>query len=229
MDGIEKILQQIDADAQHEAQAIAAQAQADVISIGEEWDNKIKAETEGILARAEQTVAERAARADSSAQMEGRKLILQAKQDMVGKAYDRALEMLVSLPEGEKIELLAALCVKASANGDEEVILSPADREAIGDKVVARANELLAKAVAPKLPDSLADSPAGALLDKVVTVGAGLLSGTAMLRLSRDTRDIPGGVILNAGGVEVNCSFDTLVKLARPETERQVAAILFGS
>lgn len=229
MDGIEKILQQIDADALREAQAIEAQANADVLSIGEQWDEKIDLEVNEILERNAQKLAERSARAENAAQMEGRKLVLQAKQDMIGKAFDRALEQLLNLPEQEKIDLLASLCVKASVSGDEEVILSPADRESIGDKVVARANEMLAKANAPKLPDSLSESPAGSLLDKVVTVGSALLSGTAMLRLSKETRNIPGGVILSAGGVEVNCAFDTLVRLVRPQVERQVADILFAS
>lgn len=229
MDGIEKILQQIDADALRDAQAIEAQANADVLSIGEQWDAKIDAEVNDILERNAKLLEERSARAENAAQMEGRKLVLQAKQDMIGKAFDRALEQLLSLPEQEKIELLASLCVKASVSGDEEVILSPADREAIGDKVVAKANELLAKANAPKLPEGLSDSPAGSLLDKVVTVGSALLSGTAMLRLSKETRDIAGGVILSSGGVEVNCAFDTLVRLARPQVERQVADILFAS
>lgn len=229
MDGIEKILQQIDADALREAQAIEAQASADVLSIGEQWDAKIDAEVNEILERNAQKLAERSARAENAAQMEGRKLVLQAKQDMIGKAFDRALEQLLSLPEAEKIDLLASLCVKASVSGSEEVILSPADRDAIGDKVVAKANEQLAKANAPKLPDSLSDSPAGSLLDKVVTVGSALLSGTAMLRLSKETRDISGGVILSDGGVEVNCTFDTLVRLVRPQVERQVADILFAS
>ena len=62
----------------------------------------------------------------------------------------------------------------------------------------------------------------------MVTAGSALLAGTGMLTLAEETRPIQGGFILAADGVEVNCAFETLVRLSRPELERQVAQILFG-
>ena len=114
-----------------------------------------------------------------------------------------------------------------AVTGREEVIFSPEDSVKVGAQVVARANEMLAKASAPKLPQELKQTTAGALLDKVVTGASALLSGTGMLTLSQEIRPIRGGFILQADGVELNCAFDTLVRLARPELERQVAQILF--
>ena len=47
------------------------------------------------------------------------------------------------------------------------------------------------------------------------------------LTLGSETRPIPGGFILSCGDVELNCAFDTLVRLQREKLEKEVAAILF--
>ncbi len=54
-----------------------------------------------------------------------------------------------------------------------------------------------------------------------------LAKGSAALTLSDETRPITGGLILESGGVEINCAYETLVRLSRSELERQVAKDLF--
>ena len=93
--------------------------------------------------------------------------------------------------------------------------------------MVAAANEQLAKAAAPKLPGEAAESKAGAILDKVVAGAAALLNGTAMLTLAEETRPMDGGFILSDGAVEVNCTFDTLIRLQRGALAGEVAKVLF--
>lgn len=227
MNGLDKITQRIDADAQAEAERILADAQAGADAIAAEWAEKARRESEDILTRGRQNAAERQERLASVAQMEGRKQLLAAKQEMLGKAFDRALEQLLQLPEEQYVELLAAMAAKASVTGRESVAFSKRDRARVGKQVVTRANEILARQVAPKLPGELTESAAGAILDKVVTTGSALLAGTGMLTLAEETRPIQGGFILSSGGVEMNCAFETLVRLARPELERQVADVLF--
>ncbi len=51
--------------------------------------------------------------------------------------------------------------------------------------------------------------------------------GGKKLTLSQETRDIPGGFILKDQNVEVNCTFDTLVRLQKAETAGAVAKKLF--
>ena len=48
-----------------------------------------------------------------------------------------------------------------------------------------------------------------------------------ILTLSEETRPIRGGFILKDGNVEINCSFETLVRLQRSKSAAEVAAILF--
>lgn len=53
-------------------------------------------------------------------------------------------------------------------------------------------------------------------------------AGGKHLKLSEETADIRGGFILRADKVEVNCAFETLVRLQRAETAGAVAKILFA-
>ena len=227
MNGLDKIIDRIQADAQSEIDAITAQARAQAGAIRADYDARARELEQTILDKGRQDAAEQSRRMESLAALEGRKQLLAAKQEMLAKAFDLALEKLLALPEEEYVELLSDLCAKAALTGREEVIFSEKDRDKVGKKVVARANEKLAKQVAPKLPQEVTSSTAGAILNKVVTAGSALLAGTGMLTVAQQTRPIRGGVILAGDGVEVNCAFETLVRLSRSQLEREVAAILF--
>ena len=194
MDGIEKIIDRISSDAQREIDDVLAAAQAEAAEITAKYQAQAKAEADDILARGEKAAAERGERLASVAQLDARKLELSAKQEMLARAYDRALEKLTGLPDGAYTDLLAQLAVEASSTGREAVILSPKDRARYGKAAVTRANEKL---------------------------------GDGHLTLSEQTRPIQGGLILSDGDVEVNCSFETLVRLIRGETDREVAKVLF--
>lgn len=228
MNGLDKITGRIAADAQAQADAILNEGKAQAKAIAQQWEEKAKAESGDILAQGEKAAKERMERLDSMAQMEGKRLLLGTKQELISQAFDKALEDLRALPQDEYVELLAQLCAKAAATGREEIIFSPADKAQVGTKVALRANELLAKAVAPKLPDEATHGKLGSILETAVTAVNAIAKGTALLTVSSETRDIQGGFILSSDGVEVNCAFDTLVRLSRPQLERQVAQILFG-
>lgn len=87
------------------------------------------------------------------------------------------------------------------------------------------ANELLAKEAAPELP--LGDGVVANLLNKVAAGVSAFAQGTAMLAVSEETRDISGGFILKDGRIEVNCTFDALVRAEREQTAGEVAKLLF--
>lgn len=195
MNGIEKITSQISADAQKEIDALAAAARLQADEITGRYAQQAERECGEILARGRRSAAEREERLGSMAQLECRKLELAAKQEMLAKAYDKALEQLLSLPDEEYTALLAGLAVKASSTRREEVILSQKDRTRFGKQVVTQANEKL---------------------------------GDGKLTLSGQTRSIQGGLVLSDGDVEVNCTFETLVRLQRGTMDREVAALLFG-
>ncbi|MBC5738109.1 V-type ATP synthase subunit E [Lawsonibacter faecis] len=227
MNGIEKITERIEGDAQREIDAVLNAARAEAEGITQRYQAQAGRERADLVARGEKAAAERVERLGSVAQLEARKLALAAKQEMLDRAFELALQKLCTLPDEEYIDLLAALTVKAAQSGKEQVIFSRKDRSRVGKAVVTRANEMLAKQVAPKLPDELADTKAGAILDRVVTGASAILAGTGMLTLAEETRPIRGGVILSDGDVEVNCTFETLVRLQREAMSGEVAKALF--
>lgn len=228
MNGIEKLTQQISADAQAEIDALLADAQAKADAITADYAQRAEKAAADALSKGEAAAAQREERLLSMAAMEGRKELLAAKQEMVSKAFDLALEKLCALPDEEYVALLAKLAVTAATTGREQLIFSQKDRTRVGKAVVTAANEMLAKAVAPKLPNEVTDTKAGSILDKVVTGASALLAGTGMLTLSEQTRPIRGGFILSDGDVEVNCAFETLVRLQRSEISGDVADVLFA-
>ena len=227
MNGIEKITGQIDADIQKEIDDLTAQAQAQAAEIGAGYDRQAQEQTQAILERGKRDAALRRERLGSVAQLEARKLTLSAKQEMVGRAFDLALQKLVDLPEADYIALLSRLAVEASRTGQEQVVFSQKDRARYGKQVVTQANEILARRVAPKLPEDLTASRAGAVLDRVVTGASAVLSGTGMLTLAEESRPMAGGLILRDGRVETNCSFEVLIRLQRGALSAEVAQVLF--
>ncbi len=62
---------------------------------------------------------------------------------------------------------------------------------------------------------------------KVVDAASALVSGGAFV-LGEGTRAINGGFILSDGAVEVNCSFETLVRLQKAEITGEVSRVLFA-
>lgn len=228
MNGIEKITGRINEDVQKEIDEINANAQQEAEEIRVKYMRLADKEGDELLARGRKNADERVERLGSVAQLEARKLTLSAKQEMLEKAFQKALDDLLNLPEAEYVSLLANLAVKAARSGREKVILSQKDRTRYGKLAVTQANEILAKSVAPKLPNELKESRAGALLDKVVSGASAFLNGTGMLTLSEESRPMKGGLVLSDGDVEVNCTFETLVRLQRGEMDREVAKVLFG-
>ena len=194
MNGIERITQRISADAQAEMDRVLGEARAEAEKITAKYQAQADAEAADLDARNKKAAAEREERLAGTAQMEARKAALAAKQEMVEKAYDLALQKLCSLPEEKYTAVLAELLVRASSTGKEEVIFSEADRRKVGKAAVEKANQ----------------------------------EGGKNLTLSGETRSIPGGFILRSGSVEVNCAFDTLVRLQKAETAGDVVKKLFA-
>lgn len=194
MNGIEKITQRISADAQGEIDRVLGEARAEAEKITARYQAQADAEAADLDARNQKAAAEREERLAGTAQMEARKAALAARQEMVERAYELALQKLCSLPEEKYAAVLAGLLIQASSTGKEEVIFSDKDRRKVGKAAVEKANQ----------------------------------DGGKKLTLSGETRSILGGFILRSENVEVNCAFDTLVRLQKAETAGEVVKKLFS-
>ena len=194
MNGIERILQRIQSEAQTEIDEILKKAREEADAIQNRYQMQAENESAELNLKKQKAAEEQEERLISVAQMESRKIILATKQEMVEKAYALALEKLCSMPEEQRISVLADLLVRASSSGREEVIFSPEDQPRVGKAAVKAANDASGK----------------------------------QLTLSSQTRPIKGGFILKDGNIEMNCTFDTLVRLQKTGTAGMVAKKLFG-
>jgi len=145
MKGLDKITARIEEDGRKEIDALLDAAKAEAAEIAAGYGRQAKAEAEKILERGRQAAAQREERLDSVAQLDCRKAVLAAKQELLDEAFDRACQQLRALPEDKYVDLLARLAVQASATGREKLIFSQADRARVGKAVVLRANEKLAE------------------------------------------------------------------------------------
>ncbi len=229
MNGIEKITARIETDAKAEVAEILREAEEKAAAIREQYKAQAAAEAKAAGAAGKEAAQLQTERLESAAQMEAKKRLLAAKQACLNEAFDKAQEKLLALDEGEYAQLLARMAVKAAKTGKEEILLNAKDRERVGPQVVAWANTLLAEAAAPKAAEKAGKvgGKAGAVLSAVVTGASALLQGTAQLTLSQETREMAGGLTLRDGNVEVNCAFETQLRVLREEMAAQVAGILF--
>ena len=193
MTGIEKITGRINADAQAEIDAVLGEAQARADEIKAKYDAQAKQEYETLTRRGKAAAQEREKNLHSSAQMEARKMVLAAKQEMLDKAFRQALRKLCGLDDESMTALLSKLAQRASVTGREEVILNGGVKKRLGAAVVKKANA----------------------------------DGGLHLTLSEADGSFEGGVVLKNGAVEINGTFDTLVRLVRGEIAGEVAKVLF--
>lgn len=195
MNGIEKLTEKITADAQVEIDAILAEAKENADAVTADYTQRAEKAAADVIAKGTSAAQQREERLVSMADMERRKDLLTAKQEMVGKAFDLALEKLCSLSDDEYVAMLVKLALSAVSSGREQMIFSQKDRNRIGKAVVIAVNDAL---------------PNGSLT------------------LSEQTRPMHGGFILSDGAIEVNCTFETLVRLQRGEIAGEVANVLFA-
>ena len=197
MEGIEKITARIIADAEREIAEIQRENEEKIAALTAEAQSAAEQESLELLSRGRRAAEERRERLSSSAAVECRKLELAAKQELLEETFAAAVERLCRLPREEYLALIASLAAEA-AEGGEEMILSPRDAEEFGAEAV--------------------------LLSNTALRAAGKRGG---LTFSAERRPITGGFILSHGDVELNCTFETLVRLQREKLEKEAADILF--
>ncbi|HHT53772.1 MAG TPA: hypothetical protein GX011_02410 [Clostridiales bacterium] len=223
MTGLEKITSRIIADAKADAKRLLGEAEKKSAEILAEYSARAEEVRGRLLADAEREATEIMSRAESAAAMQARNILLAVKSQLIDAAFSGAKSRILSMPDGEYLELLAKLLFSALLDQLEterinrelygevdlpvidsyEVILSAKDRERCGNALVERVRELLQDKAAPGV--------------------------TGKLVLSNDTADIEGGLLLRYGDVEINCSISMLIDSIRSSVEAKVYRALFDA
>ena len=182
MNGIEKITARITAEANEAAAAVIAEAEKAYEARMNEGNTEVRLGAE---------------REQRAAKLQSRKDTLALKQSILERAYGRAKEKLLALPEEKYTAFLASQAGHAAVTGHERIVINSQDRS-MGEAIVRGANVILTE--------------------------RGLPAG---LTLSDESGDFSGGLKLREGSVEVNCTVDTLLALSRNSLDAEIAAILF--
>ncbi|MGI6128521.1 MAG: V-type ATP synthase subunit E [bacterium] len=196
--GVEALKERIRQRAKEEAQAVIAEAEKQAAEIIAKAKARAEKERADILAAAEREADERKRRTLAMAAMRSRRQELKTKEELIDEAFSLAIQKLQQLPADKYQQLLKPILLAAVETGTEQVVIADHDTKRIDSSFINAINEELK-----------AQGKVGALT------------------LAKETRQLQGGFILSAGGVENNYSFELILKLSRDELEQEVASVLF--
>ncbi len=199
MNGIDRIIERIGAEASLKAEEILAEAGRSCEKLKSEYERLAAAESEAALEKGRAQCAALKARMLGEEDMRRRNEVLALKQEMVAQAFAEAEAGLAGLARAEYVEFLSSLAAKAARSGREELVMSDKDRAEVGELVVSAANAKLAER-----------------------------NSRAELKLSSLTRDISGGLFVKEGDIETNCTLSALIAGRFDELTMLVSDKLFG-
>lgn len=197
MAGIEQIKERILEDAEIYAREQISTAKEKAGEILEAARIEAEKKRDAIMEEAERQAADTGKRMIAFADMELKKEGLKVKRQVVEKAFEMAIEKLCSMPAGEYCRFLAHMIAGAAGKEKAEIILSSADRDRLGEDLMTR-----------------------------ISLEAQGLGKQVEVSLSLYTYDIRGGFVLKTGDVELNYSFEALMRAHREELEELAYSML---
>lgn len=179
-----------------------------------------KAETDALLDKARQDAAAITARCQAQADKETADLAARNQ-----RAAAEREERLVSAAQMEARKTILA----AKQAVMEEVYAKALEklRSLPQDRTVEVLASLLNEAAPQGKGEVLFSAQDRETVGRAAVDAANAQNG-GQLTLSGETANILGGFILRNGSIEVNCAYDTLIRLQKTETAGQVARQLFG-
>ena len=128
MNGIEKITARITAEANEAAAAVIAEAEKTAGEIRAAYQKKADEAYEARMNEGNTEVRLGAEREQRAAKLQSRKDTLALKQSILERAYGRAKEKLLALPEEKYTAFLASQAGHAAVTGHERIVINSQDR-----------------------------------------------------------------------------------------------------
>lgn len=197
MAGAEKLIEKIIRDAEQQAEKFASEADVKIREMREELERDLQKQKALMEKEAAEAAQEKKRRLAAVYDLEYRKQLLGAKQEMMSKVKALALEKLAALPDARYLEQMKDRLLKCAASGEGSVIISNTERR-LDNAFLADVNSELKKS-----------------------------AGKGELKFAAERRDMLGGFVYVSGGMEINVSLEALLNEAWEESESEVAAILF--
>jgi V/A-type H+-transporting ATPase subunit E len=197
MTGIEKILKAIEADAAKNANEIIAKANMEANEIKSAALAQAEKKCAEIAKKSESDVKAVLSRADSAAELAEKKILLDAKQQLINHVVQSARNSLRDLPDTDYTDVILRMVKKYAHNEAGKIVFSSYDKK--------------------RLPRDFEKLLTQALSEKE----------NAALSVSGDDAGFDGGFLLLYGDIEENCSFDAVFAAAREDLKDMVNNFLF--
>lgn len=197
--GIDRIKEQILEDARAEAERIIREAEDKVRALKEKKSEEANALKGKLMEESSLKAQERKRRMITAANLEIRKNILAVKQEMINKVLEEALKAIEQMPVAEYRSIISNMLLDTVVTGDETVIFSERDKDRLDAGFIAGVNI--------KLKEQ---------------------GKKGQLKLGQAAGNFRSGFILISSGLEINNSFESIIRMNRNEMESEIAGILFG-
>ena len=198
MSNLNNITSKIIKDAEEKRDEILNAAQVESDSIIAKETKKAKNLEVELLEKAKIEAKARENRVISNARLKVRNNELKAKQDMISKVFEKAVERLNSLSTLEYKEYILRALDSLDLEGTEILIINKKDEDVINNKFLLDLNNKL--------------------------IGLGKKGKISILTNGNFNR----GFILDRNGIQINNTFESLVKSLRSELELEVTKVLFN-
>ena len=198
MSGIDNLRNKILKDNEDRAKQIENDAKAKAEETLLKARNKAAEIINSMEAKAEKDGQERKERLMSRAQLDARNEILLAKQEAIDMVIQNATDRIKQMKDKEYFDFIENMLIENASTGEEEIIFSERDRERVQPSFITVIN------------------------DKLNAMGK-----KGLIKISDETRDIGSGFILKQGGLEINCSIESQIRLLRDSLEGDIANLLF--
>ncbi len=196
---LDNIVAKISRDAKVQAQTVTDQAKVEAQKYTQRAKADIEAECAQLLSDGQAQAAREKKQRLQIATLDIRKQVLGEKQQLIAKVFSQALQELQRLDNNKYASIIKNLLDSYPLIGDEELMVSQADRKRLGEGFIGQINQQLKKR-----------------------------GKKGECVWSSEQRSFTGGFIVHRGKIEANYSFESLLKSQQEELEQQVAQLLFA-
>lgn len=127
MAGLDKILEDIRSESQAAIATVTGEAQAERDKALAQAQAEADARTAKILSQAKSQADDLIERADSAAQLQRRRKLLETKQELISSVIDRAKQAILDLPDNEYFDLILRLIRTNALSKEGEICFSRKD------------------------------------------------------------------------------------------------------
>jgi len=199
MNGAEKIKERIIDDARKRAEKIIEDAKLEAQAIIKDAEKQAFQRVAIMTENAKEEAVLYKQRFRAACEMDDKKNVLKMRQDAIDEAFSAALTEIAGLPDDKYSLFMEDVLLKAAKDEEGDIVMNKKDKQRLGKQFVDRVNA------------------------KFRTMGK-----KAMLKLAEEDLSSCGGFVIRYGEMEINCTLEVLLNMARPNLEAEVAAILFG-